>query len=220
VRRLLAIFALITWAAGSALAGEPAARVVTVEGEAVALRAGQVLPLAPGAEIHARDHLSTAPGAKLKARFDDGTTVVLAGASAAAVDIRHGDTLALRLTDGAILVEAGRVGDLRLRIPVAVVGVRGTRFWAGPVDGRFGVLLLDGGIWVENRSGRVELDIGGTGVFLPPPEGPVPPELAEEAGAWAGPGAPPLPGGPASPPMAWPTDLTTRVLSGVTIGSE
>ncbi|TAN61669.1 MAG: hypothetical protein EPN20_12060 [Magnetospirillum sp.] len=201
-------------------AAEPAATITRLVGDAEVLRAGRRSHLAPGDEVRPRDRLITAAGGRLETRFGDGSVVVLAEGSEASVDIWvpgvGRGTLALRLHFGALLVDAGTIDTLRVRTPVAVVGVRGTKFWAGPVEGgRFGVLLLRGAIWVENRSGRVEVETEGAGVFLPPPDGPLPQELTEEAGAWAGLGAPRVPGGPPSLPTAWPEDLRQRALAGV-----
>ena len=209
-----------------ALAAEPAGRIGRLSGEAVVLRAGVLAPLGVGGAIFSRDHLSTTAGGRVEAIFADGTSITLAEESEVVIDawrldFEAGDgRLFLRLVSGAIKLAAGRLAELpgeqlRLRTPVATVGVRGTRFWAGPMEGRFGVLLLEGGVSVENTSGRVELSAPGTGVFIAVPEGPPPPELAEPADAWIGPGAPPASGGPLSEPEAWASDRVARALDAV-----
>ncbi len=48
----------------------------------------------------------------------------------------------------------------------ATITVRGTDFWAGPIDGKQGVLLLDGRVEVANEAGGVTLDETGEGTWL------------------------------------------------------
>ena len=47
-----------------------------------------------------------------------------------------------------------------------MIGVRGTDFWGGPIDGCFGVFLLEGAVTVENGSGVVSLERRGAGVQI------------------------------------------------------
>ncbi|TAN78875.1 MAG: hypothetical protein EPN20_00750 [Magnetospirillum sp.] len=207
-------------------AAEPAARITRQTGETRVLRAGVSVPLAAGGEVFARDHLTAAAGGRLEASFADGTIVTLAGSSEVAIDSwrftpdDNDSRLFLRLITGSVMVVAGRVAELpdqqlRLRTPVATVGVRGTRFWAGPLEGRFGVLLLEGGVYVENTSGRVDLSAAGTGVFIAAPPSTAPEDLTEPADAWIGPGAPPARGGPLSEPEAWNPERVARALDAV-----
>jgi hypothetical protein len=46
------------------------------------------------------------------------------------------------------------------------VGIRGTDFWAGPIRGAYGVLLLDGAIDVTNAGTTRVLDAAGQGVDI------------------------------------------------------
>jgi hypothetical protein len=61
--------------------------------------------------------------------------------------------------------------------PVATVGVRGTDFWAGPIDNQaLGVLLVEGAVSVSNRAGSQVLDQRGQGTNIATarsPPGPV-----------------------------------------------
>ncbi len=206
-----------------AFTAEPAGRIGRLGGEVAIVRAGiEVIP-SSGEAVQARDHLTTAAGGRLEAVFTDGTIIVLADASEVVIDAWAFNAdddqgrLFLRLMGGSIMVDAGRLAEqqLRLRTPVATVGVRGTRFWAGSLDGRFGILLLAGSVSVENTSGRVDLSVPGTGVFVAVPEGGAQQDLAEPAEAWIGPGAPPARGGPLSEPEPWAADQVIQALRAV-----
>jgi hypothetical protein len=51
--------------------------------------------------------------------------------------------------------------------PSAALAVRGTHFWAGPIDGQYGVLLLQGRLNVSNQRGAVTLSRSGQGTDIP-----------------------------------------------------
>ncbi len=53
--------------------------------------------------------------------------------------------------------------------PVADIGVRGTEFWGGPLDNKYGVLLLRGEVSVSNQAGSVKLAAPGQGTDIPSP---------------------------------------------------
>jgi hypothetical protein len=47
--------------------------------------------------------------------------------------------------------------------------VRGTEFWGGPIDARYGVLLLEGEVTVSNAAGSLTLSKPGQGTDIPSP---------------------------------------------------
>lgn len=210
----------------SAWCGEVAGQVSRLVGEAVVRRAGTEVSLAVGTDVRSRDLLATSGGSRLEVVFADDTVLTLSEATQMVVHSwmfapdEGAGNLSLRLVSGAFSARAGRIAELpgspmHVRLPVATIGIRGTHFWAGPMDGQFGVLLIEGGIYVENVSGRVDLTQAGDGIFLPPPDPAVAAELVDEAADWTGPDAPPARGGPASPPTHWPTDRFLRALATV-----
>jgi hypothetical protein len=45
--------------------------------------------------------------------------------------------------------------DVSVTTPVAIVGIRGTEFWGGPIDDQaLGVFLLEGAVSVSNAAGE------------------------------------------------------------------
>jgi hypothetical protein len=81
--------------------------------------------------------------------------------------------------------------DITVRTPVATIGVRGTDFWTGPIDGQFGVLIMEGEVVVSNPAGEAILDAPGEGTNI--------------AGADSAPG----------PVTQWPQEKVDRALSAV-----
>ncbi len=47
--------------------------------------------------------------------------------------------------------------------------MRGTEFWGGPIDAKYGVLLLEGEVTVSNEAEHVTLSKTGEGTNFPSP---------------------------------------------------
>lgn len=98
---------------------------------------------------------------------------------------------------GAFRFVTGRLGDARnktveVRTPVATMGIRGTDFWGGPIDGNVGIFLLSGEIVVRTEGGEVVLDRSGLGTTI---------TSATQA---------------PSAPVSWPQDKVERAIETVT----
>jgi hypothetical protein len=59
--------------------------------------------------------------------------------------------------------------NILVSTPLATIGVRGTEFWGGPIDGQYGVFLIEGEITVTSQGGSVTLSGGGQGTDIPSP---------------------------------------------------
>lgn len=165
-------------AAGAADA--PAALVLRVQGEASAVESGGIRRLSAGDPVMAGETLRTGAASRLEVRFADGMALTLSDGSEMAVTAfawRPGTAegrAELALAAGSFLLETGAVGKLpdhplTVRTPLASVGVRGTRFWGGPLDAPLAVLLLEGRIVVGNAVGTVELGNPGEGTSVAAP---------------------------------------------------
>ncbi|CAA7615140.1 conserved exported hypothetical protein [Magnetospirillum sp. LM-5] len=135
------------------------------------------LALAEGATIPAGAILRTGPGARLEVRFVDGTMLTLGEKAEVIVDQFLFDgaagtgTARFAVNQGAFLVATGAVAKLPERpfkvvTPIASIGVRGTKFWGGPLDNPLDVLVLDGMIRVESAAGAVDLTQPGQGTAV------------------------------------------------------
>ena len=71
---------------------------------------------------------------------------------------------AFRFVSGKVTAAAPR--DAAVTTPFAVIAIRGTDFWGGPIDGAFGVLLFEGAVAVTNAGGTTDLTAPGDGVNL------------------------------------------------------
>ena len=167
---LPAILALIASLSGAHAAGDtPVGSISDVEGAAEIVSAGQSTGAAEGAGVRLNDELTTGADGHLQVTFRDDTVLTL-GQDARVVVDRYvfdpeqgvGDVL-LTTTQGAFRFATGRIKELSeknitVATPVAEIGIRGTEFWGGPVDGEYSVLLLTGEINVKNQAGTVTLN--------------------------------------------------------------
>ena len=156
----------------SAFAQRPTVGTVErTQGRCVVMFGDSARRLREGDEVRQHDVLITSAGARLQIVLTDGTRVRLAEEAELLVDefvfepeSGRGD-LGLRALLGAFEFSGGAVEDVpepdvEVVTPVAMLGVRGTAFWAGPIDDGYGVLVLDGAVGVANRGGKVTLGPG------------------------------------------------------------
>lgn len=151
-----------------------------VENEAKIVTGDTAITAIIGTPIHMRDELRTGAEGRLKITFRDETVLTL-GEKASVVIDRYvfdpdgqvGETV-LQATKGAFRFASGKIKDLKqskiaVSTPVADIGVRGTEFWGGPMEGEYGVLLLEGEVTVSNQAGSVTLSAPGQGTDIPSP---------------------------------------------------
>ncbi len=188
----------------------PAARAATavgtvgeIQGDCQGTSAGVTQRLAAGMKIFLGEVVATAAGARLQLVFSDGTKLAIGEKARITIDsfifnpgsttnrMRLAITGPFRFVSGKI--ERAPRGDVAVDTPVATIGVRGTDFWGGPIDGAFGVFLIVGRVVVSNAAGSATLNRSGEGVNI------------------AGPGSAP---GAVS---RWPSDKVDRALATVTI---
>lgn len=157
-----------------------------------------------GTPVHLKDELRTGVGARLQVTFRDNTLLTLGEHASVRID-RYvyepdrgvGETV-LQAAKGAFRFATGKIKELKdkkiaVSTPVADIGVRGTEFWGGPINAKYGVLLLEGEVTVANQAGHVTLTGFGQGTDIPSP--------------LDAPGA----------PAAWPSEKVARAIDSVAL---
>jgi hypothetical protein len=158
-----------------ALAAEPAGAVETARGECYARTAAERRMLAPAASVFVGDAVGTGVQSALSMHLGAATQVKLGAEAQLRIDrfvVSAGGVLVL--DRGAMLYDhdtsAGR-SDVTVRGPYGLVAVRGTRFFAGPSNGVFGVFVERGTVTVVGVSTSVTLFAGqGTNIARPADE--------------------------------------------------
>jgi hypothetical protein len=151
--------------------GEVIGSAEQLKPEAGARLQGEARTLAVGAELHRDEQVWTSSGGRLDIKFADGSSVTMGenarmvldefvlpeGATAGSQVIRS-ITGALRFVGGA--VDQSKPGATKIVTPIATMTVRGTEFFAGPIDGAYGVFVFHGRVDVATSAGSVSLTDG------------------------------------------------------------
>jgi hypothetical protein len=178
ISRLSATLAVSIFRASIAVA-EPltVGAVDKVQAHVDATQAGQTRPLVINSDIYFRDRCHSGEGARLQVTLKDGTQLTLGEHATLVVDefiydpSRSRAELAISVVKGAFLYVGGLIdketsANVRIRTPLAAIGIRGTTVWGGPIDKGYGVIVLSGEATVTGRRGTVTLKQGqGTMLF-------------------------------------------------------
>lgn len=152
-------------------AAEPVGAVTALVGEAAAFARSDRRPLAPEAAVFLEDTVTTAERSRMEIRLGGDTTLRLSekGRVKIARFATAGTTIGLE--QGALVVDKApesRERSLEIESSFGRIAVRGTKFFAGPSRGAFGVAVLRGHVVVEAAGVSVELREGqGTDIARP-----------------------------------------------------
>jgi hypothetical protein len=180
--RLFALLFVIGLPLAVNAADDPAAVGVVdkVENEAKVVSGEIAAAAIIGTKVHMKDELRTGPEGRLKVTFRDSTVLTLGENASVLIDRyvydpdRSTGATVLLATKGAFRFASGRIKEMKgstiaVTTPMADIGVRGTEFWGGPIEGKYGVLLLEGEVVVSNQAGSVTLSQTGQGTDIPSP---------------------------------------------------
>src|SRR5262245_13687439 len=172
--RFLVTFLFLASAFGAARAAESVGSVTKVQNPAQIGGATAVV----GSPVHMNDRLRTGANGRLQVTFRDNSLLTLGENANVVVDRfafnpqQSKGEVALSATRGAFRFAGGKIEQMQTKkvtvsTPQAALAVRGTHFWAGPIEGKYGVLLLKGKLAVSNRAGAVTLAGPGMGTDIP-----------------------------------------------------
>jgi hypothetical protein len=159
-------------AAPGAMAAEPAGEVGSSRGECYAQLGATRRVLTPSAQVFVGDAVGTGVQSALSLHLGTATEVKLGAEARLRIDrflVNAGGVLAL--DSGGMLYDhddAHGVADLAVRSSFGLIAVRGTRFFAGPSNGVFGVFVERGAVQVVGVSTWVTVT-SGTGTDLARP---------------------------------------------------
>ncbi len=200
---IIAVTLLGCFAGHQAAAQDAIGTVSRIQGEASGARGGATRALGLNSSVFRNETVSTGTTARLEVTFADNTRLTLGEKAKLTLDNYVFDTAA-----GSGTINFGVVGAFRfisgqlsklanaevsVTTPVAIVGIRGTEFWGGPIDDQaLGVFLIAGAVSVSNAAGQQILNAPGQGTNI------------------AAPGAAP------GPVTVWPQDKVNRAIATVT----
>lgn len=137
--------------------------VSEITGDVFAELNDQRRKLARKSSIFLNDTLKTAARSRLSAVLARKTNLRLGAETSVRIDrfiVDSGGELVL--DSGALLVDTrGKLlKSLEVQSPFALIAVRGTRFFAGPIDGIFGVFVARGAVDVSGGGSTARLNTG------------------------------------------------------------
>jgi hypothetical protein len=147
-------------------AGTPAGQVIAVSGPATAMLNAARRALVPEAQVFVGDRIATDAGARASLKLGRSTDLRMGESARVTIDrflVDAGGVITLGT--GPLLIEKDPLSTgerLDIRSPYGLIAVRGTRFFAGPSNGVFGVFV---------ERGQVTLQAGGYEVRISPGEG-------------------------------------------------
>ncbi len=157
---------------------EKIGEVDLIAGSPLVLRGGTMISLRKGSKIHVKDTIFTDDNAKLRIEMSDGTLVTLGNNSQFVFHVysyRDPAPIArMSFTEGSFRISTDRfmkrdAARFEVTTPLAVIGVRGTDFWGGFIfgDNELDVALLsEGGIYITNDQGSVDITRPGYGTTV------------------------------------------------------
>ncbi|MGH8707074.1 MAG: FecR family protein [Burkholderiales bacterium] len=159
------------WAGGAFAA----AMVADLEGDVrVEVTGAKSRALVPGERVASGSLVTTAPGARLKLRFDDGQWAALHENTQFRIEDFHygpqepkADRAAFVLLRGALRIVTGALGRrnpeaFELRAPNLLIGVRGTDFMVAIADSTY-LSVLEGAVTATNAGGTATFRAGDLG---------------------------------------------------------
>lgn len=141
-------------------------RVVRLQGEAWVERDGAKAMLRENEAISREDQLVTGAGSRLLVALAEGGQLTLGENARLKVTVAIEESArSFRRLDvkGAFRMISGAANPVRkqewmIGTQVATIGVRGTDFWGGSLDGELDVMVLSGRVEVISNGGRVILE--------------------------------------------------------------
>lgn len=150
----------------SSPAADRAGRVEEIRGEAFADATNQRRALEKSSSLYIGDRVETGPSSRLTMLLGEDTTIRLGEGAHIVIDQFLSTTGGeISLQSGAMLFDrpvGSRPVPMQIRSSYGLIAVRGTKFFAGPSNGVFGVFVDHGSVLVSG---------GGTDVLLQAGEG-------------------------------------------------
>ncbi len=162
-----------------AATGDQIGTLIEVEGSAtISHVSGEREKAMNDAPVALDDVIETASDGRALIQFIDGTELIISANTKMTVDefVYDPDNSANNKADysilrGTFLYTSGLIAkrpnpDVTVNTAYGSIGIRGTQFWGGPIDGAFGLLVNDGAVTIKNAAGQVSL-AKGEGTSIP-----------------------------------------------------
>jgi hypothetical protein len=166
--------------AGAAGAATAIGKVTRIQGDASGTVEGVTRALDANDAVYLDESVVTGIDARLEVAFHDDSVLTIGERATLRLDafVYRPDAQVVKVTlAGAFRFVTGKLNpgamrDETVTTPFAVIAVRGTDFWGGPIDGADGVVLFEGAVAVTNATVTANLVASGEGVNIATPVAP------------------------------------------------
>lgn len=162
-----------------------AGTVQTLNGQAQAELEAAIRQLTPDGRVFVGDRITTGSGARAKIVLGTATELRLGSDARIRIDrflVNAGGVITLETGAMAFDRDPGREqGRISVRSAYGLIAVRGTKFFAGPSNGVFGVFVERGSVAVSGGGKRVQVAAGQGTDIARPGDRPTPPAAWGEA---------------------------------------
>jgi ferric-dicitrate binding protein FerR (iron transport regulator) len=145
-------------------AADRAGRVEEIKGEAFADASDQHRVLEKSSSLYVGDRVATGPSSRLRMLLGEDTTIQLGELAHLVIDRFLSTTGGeLSLQSGPMLFErpsGSRAVPMQIKSSYGLIAVRGTKFFAGPSNGVFGVFVDHGTVLVSGGGAEAVLQAG------------------------------------------------------------
>ena len=175
ITRVLAVLIGFAGISPAAAAQAVIGSVVRSEGPCVGVSDGRSESLTGGMAVRLMEKVTTGAAGRLEIAFQDGTHLTVGEKAEIVLDDFVYDTKAGNRFHAAITgafryvsgkLAAGATRQASITTPFADIGVRGTDFWGGTLNGVTGVVVFEGVVSVTTAAGSVVLSAPGQGTNL------------------------------------------------------
>jgi hypothetical protein len=142
--------------------------IVEIEGTATVNSS----PATANAQLHLNDVVETGAGSRVFILFIDNTEMTMSENTQVKLDSyiydpdsATGNGARYSILKGAFQYVSGLIGksqdpDVQIETPVGSIGIRGTDFWAGEIDGEYGVSVNEGRVALKTDAGEEQVQAG------------------------------------------------------------
>lgn len=177
---LLLVFSNLAFAAENEMPmAATVGKVIVMEGAATIRHPSEAsaVQVFPDMNVHMNDTIETMENSKLIVLFNDNSEITLGADASLTIDEYIFDpkntfenAARFSILNGAFLLRSGFVSkvddpDVVINTPRGSIGIRGTVVWGGPINEKYGVLVQEGLVEVQNSGGQTKV-AAGEGTFM------------------------------------------------------
>ena len=160
----------------------PIGQIVAVQGKAYSANDKSHKTIKAGDPVFLNNSIKTDDNSKVMILFIDDTQIALASNSELVIDEYIFDPYEAEENEGSFIITKGafqwesglllkgKTPKVKITTSTGAIGVKGTKFWAGRIEGGYGIFVSEGVVEFSDSDGLNELSAG-SGIHMHPASG-------------------------------------------------